>query len=95
MTAYAIFDVEVTDVERYEEYKKMVPSSIAAYGGKFVVRGGGPEVLEGQWAPRRIVMLEFPTVEIARQWLDSPEYAEARALRHLAATTNAIVVQGA
>lgn len=95
MTAYAIFDVDVTDTERYEEYKKLVPSSIAAYGGKFVVRGGGPEVLEGEWAPRRIVMLEFPTVEIARQWLDSPEYAEARALRQIAATTNAIVVQGA
>lgn len=94
MTAYAIFDVDVTDAEQYDEYKKLVPPSIAAYGGKFVVRGGEPEVLEGEWSPRRIVMLEFPSVEIARQWLDSPEYAQARALRHIAASTNAIVVQG-
>lgn len=94
MPAYAIFDVCVTDPERYEDYKKLAPPTIAAFGGKYLTRGGKTEVLEGSWAPNRIVVLEFPTVEKAREWIESPEYREARALRHMTATTNAIVVQG-
>jgi uncharacterized protein (DUF1330 family) len=94
MTAYAIFDIDVTDPERYEEYKKLAPPAITAYGGKYLTRGGKTEVLEGSWAPSRIVVLEFPTVEKAKAWIESPEYREARALRHRTAKTNAVVVQG-
>ena len=94
MPAYAIFDIVVTDPERYEDYKKLAPPAIAAYGGKYLARGGKLDVLEGDWEPSRIVVLEFPTAEQARAWIDSPEYREARALRHATATTNAILVVG-
>jgi len=94
MTAYAIFDVEVTDPARYEDYKKLAPPVIAAFGGRYLARGGAAEMLEGDWIPNRVVILEFPTVEKAREWLLSPEYREARALRHETARTRAIVVQG-
>jgi len=94
MTAYAIFDIEVTDPETYEEYKKLAPPAIAAYGGKYLARGGKVDVLEGDWNPTRIVILEFPTAQQAKDWIDSPEYREARALRHASATTKAILVEG-
>lgn len=94
MTAYAIFDIDVTNPEQYEEYKKLAPPAIAAFGGKYLTRGGKIEVLEGSWIPSRIVILEFPTVEKTKEWIESPEYREARALRHMTATANAIVVQG-
>ncbi len=94
MPAYAIFDIAVTDPERYEEYKKLAPPAIAAYGGKYLVRGGHLDVLEGNWHPSRIVVLEFPTAEQAKAWIDSPEYSEARALRHATASTHAILVEG-
>ena len=94
MPAYAIFDIVVTDPERYEDYKKLAPPAIAAYGGKYLVRGGQLDALEGDWNPSRIVVLEFPTAEHAKAWIDSPEYREARALRHATASTNAILVEG-
>jgi uncharacterized protein (DUF1330 family) len=79
---------------RYEEYKKLAPPAIAAYGGKYLVRGGRMDVLEGDWEPSRVVVLEFPTAEQVKAWIDSPEYREARALRHATATTNAFLVEG-
>jgi uncharacterized protein (DUF1330 family) len=94
MPAYAIFDITVHDPVRYEEYKKLAPPAIAAYGGKYLVRGGDLHVLEGEWAPSRMVVLEFPTAEQALAWIDSPEYRDARALRHATATTKAILVEG-
>jgi uncharacterized protein (DUF1330 family) len=94
MPAYAIFDITVHDPVRYEEYKKLAPPAIAAYGGKYLVRGGRMDVLEGDWHPSRIVVLEFPSADQAKAWIDSPEYREARALRHATATTNAILVEG-
>lgn len=94
MPVYAIFDIAVTDPERYEDYKKLAPPAIAAYGGKYLARGGQLDMLEGDWNPSRIVVLEFPTAEQAKAWIDSPEYREARALRHATATTNAILVEG-
>jgi uncharacterized protein (DUF1330 family) len=71
--AYVIATVEVKDPVRYEDYKTLVPPSIAAFGGRFVARGGKTDVLEGDWNPNRLVILEFPTAERARQWYDSPE----------------------
>lgn len=93
MPAYAIFDITIHDPERYEDYKKLAPPAIAAYGGKYLARGGRLDVLEGDWNPSRIVILEFPTAEQARAWIDSPEYRKARALRHATASTQAILVE--
>ena len=94
MPAYIVVEVEVEDPVRYEDYKKMVPPSLAAYGGRFLVRGGKVENLEGDWAPKRFVMVEFPSVEQAKAWWSSPEYAEAKALRQATAKTQLIVVEG-
>ena len=94
MSAYVIAEIEVDNPEGYEDYKKLAPSPIAAYGGKYFARGGMAENLEGDWQPNRIVILEFESVEKAKKWLDSEEYREARSLRHKYATTNMIVVEG-
>jgi uncharacterized protein (DUF1330 family) len=94
MSAYIILDIEVNDPAGYEEYKKFGPSTVAQYGGTYVVRGGNPENLEGDWQTSRIVMLEFPTVEQAKPWFNSPEYAHARELRHKYAVSRTIVVEG-
>ena len=95
MSAFIIVQVEVTDPAGYDDYKKMVPSSLAAYGGKFAVRGGACETLEGSWQPKRVVVLEFPTVARAKQWWASDEYRAAKALRQREARTEMIVVEGA
>ncbi len=95
MSAYIVVQVEVTEPAGYDEYKKMVPSSLAAYGGKFVVRGGACEMLEGSWQPKRLVVLEFPSVAKAKQWWASNEYRDAKALRQRTAKTEMIVVEGA
>jgi 3-isopropylmalate dehydrogenase len=92
--AYVIVDIQVTDPVRYEEYKKLAPPSLAAYGGRYVARGGKTETLEGDWSPQRLVILEFENAERARAWLNSPEYRAARQLRHQTAKANMIVVEG-
>ena len=94
MAAYVIVDIEVTDPLRYEEYKKLAPPAVAAYGGKYLARGGKAEVLEGNWALRRLVILEFENVARAKQWLESPEYQDARQMRHKYARSNMVVVEG-
>ena len=94
MKAYLIADVEVTDPAGFEEYAKLAPAAIAAYGGKYTARGGRAEPLEGNWHPHRVVVVEFESVEKVRQWLESPEYAPAREMRHKTAITNSIVVEG-
>jgi uncharacterized protein (DUF1330 family) len=94
MSAYVVVQVDVTDPVRYEDYKKMVPATLANFGGRFVVRGGRTETLEGSWAPKRFVMVEFPDVERARAWWASEEYAEAKALRQATSSTEMIVVEG-
>lgn len=94
MAAYIVVEVEVRDADRYETYKRMVPPTLAAYGGRFLVRGGEAETLEGGWEPKRVVILEFPSAERARAWWDSEEYAEAKALRQATAHTRMILVAG-
>ena len=94
MSAYVVIEIIVNNPEGYEEYKRLAPTSIAAYGGKYIVRGGRAENLEGNWQPNRIVILEFESVKKARQWLDSEEYQEAKELRRNYATSNTIVVEG-
>jgi uncharacterized protein (DUF1330 family) len=94
MAAYVIVVVDVKDPERYEDYKKMVPPTLAKYGGRFLVRGGKVQPREGSWMPKRFVVLEFPSVERANAWYDSPEYAPAKALRHATSTADLIIVDG-
>jgi uncharacterized protein (DUF1330 family) len=95
MSAYVIVEVNVTDAKLYDEYKKLVPATVEKYGGRFAVRGGTVESKEGGWAPTRMVVLEFPSMEKARAWYHSPEYAPALALRHKAASAKLILVEGA
>jgi len=94
MSALVIVEIEVRDPETYERYKRLVPASLEAYGGRFVARGGAIESLEGDWLPERIVVLEFPSLERARQWWESAEYREAKALRMRAARTRMIATEG-
>jgi uncharacterized protein (DUF1330 family) len=94
MAAYIIVDVAIDDPVLYAEYRKLTPASITAYGGRFVVRGGRTETLEGDWSPGRVVVLEFESLERAKAWWSSPEYAPAKALRHKSARTRMIVVEG-
>ena len=78
MAAYLLVDCEVTDAERYERYKQLAPAAIAKFGGRYLARGGATDVLEGNWLPRRVVVLEFPSTDAARRFYDSPEYRAAR-----------------
>lgn len=94
MTAFVIVDVTVHDPANYDEYKKLAPASIAQYGGKYIARGGRTETLEGDWTPGRLVILEFPSLEQAKAWVNSPEYAPARAMRHAYATSKMAVIEG-
>ncbi len=94
MSAFVIVEIEIRNPETYERYKQLAPPSIAAYGGRYVVRGGEVETLEGEWKPKRLVVLEFPTVDLARAWWASSEYAEGKALRHSCADTKMILVPG-
>lgn len=94
MAAYVIVDIDVKDPARYEEYKKLAPPSIAAYGGKYLARGGPAEVLEGTWTPKRLVILQFDSVDQAKKWLNSPEYSASRQLRHSTAASNMVIVPG-
>jgi uncharacterized protein (DUF1330 family) len=94
MAAYIIAEIEITDPAGFEEYRRQVPPTIEQYGGKYIVRGGACETLEGDWKPKRIVVLQFDNVERAKGWLDSVEYAEPRKLRHRAAKTRMILVEG-
>lgn len=94
MKAYIIVDVTITDLVLYEEYKKLTPASLVPFDGKFVVRGGAVETLEGDWNPSRFVVLEFPSKEKAKAWWSSPDYAPAKAIRQSAATTGMILVEG-
>jgi uncharacterized protein (DUF1330 family) len=94
MAAYAIFDVDIHDAEQYGEYRQLATPTIAQYGGRYLVRGGEASTLEGDWQPKRIVVLEFDSLEQARAWYDSPEYRAARAVRERTARSKAIFVQG-
>ena len=94
MTAFVVVDIEVTDPLEYEKYKAMAPSSIAQYGGRYIARGGRTEVLEGDWSPKRLVILEFESVERAKEWWGSTEYAEAKTVRQRASRGRMVVVEG-
>jgi uncharacterized protein (DUF1330 family) len=94
MTAYVIVETDVTDPEQYEQYKAASPAAIAAGGGRFLVRGGEHVVLEGDWQPPRLVMLEFEDLEAVRRWYESDAYKAAKKLREGAARFRAVAVEG-
>ena len=94
MTAYVIVDINVTDPVRYEDYKKLAAPTVELYGGKYIARGGRTETLEGSWSPTRLVILQFDTVEQAKNWHDSVEYSKAKRLRHETAISQMVVIEG-
>jgi uncharacterized protein (DUF1330 family) len=95
MPAYVIADVRITDRAGYEPYKPLAAASIARFGGRFLVRGGKADLLEGTPAPARTVVIEFPNAETARRWYDSAEYQAALKIRQAASTGRLILVEGA
>jgi uncharacterized protein (DUF1330 family) len=94
MPAYIAVDITIDDPQTYERYKLLAPPSIAKYGGKYLARGGTITTLEGEWSPKRLVILEFRDAETARQWWSSPEYADAKALRQSCARTQMVLLDG-
>ena len=94
MAAYVIAIVDVKDPVRYEAYRKGVLPTIVAHGGRFLARGGTVHRLEGDWAPSRLVIVEFPTVEHAKAWWNSPEYADLKALRQATSEGSLVVLEG-
>ena len=94
MTAYVIVDIEVQDPVGYEEYKKLAPAAVELYGGKYIARGGKTETLEGDWAPKRLVILEFESSEQAKKWWNSDEYRDAKAMRQQTTNSQMVVIEG-
>ena len=94
MSAYIIVEVKVKDPIKYEDYKKLTPATLEPFGGKFIVRGGKAELIEGEKEPERVVVLEFENAEKAKAWWNSPKYSEAKKIRHAAANSRMILVEG-
>jgi uncharacterized protein (DUF1330 family) len=94
MAAYFIVDVDVKNAKAYESYKHSAAASIAQYGGRYLVRGETHEVLEGEWHPTRLVVLEFPSVDAAKRWYTSPEYADVKPIRLEHAVSDIVLVEG-
>ena len=94
MKAYVFVDIDITDPIRYEDYKKLTAATLTPYDGKFIVRGGAREVMEGEWNSNRTVILEFPSMEKARAWWSSAEYAPAKAIRQSASKARTVILEG-
>ena len=94
MSAYVIVDLEIVDPVGYEEYKKLASATVEKYDGTYIVRGGPVEMLEGDWNPKRIVILEFESMQRAKEWVNCEEYREPRKMRHRTAKTKMILVEG-
>ena len=94
MPAYVIANVTVNDPVRYEDYRRLVSPTLAKYGGRFIARGGRIEVLEGDWHPSRLVLLEFPSMESARAWWNSPEYSDAKQIRQATSEGTLLILEG-
>jgi uncharacterized protein (DUF1330 family) len=94
VAAYIIADVTVTDPAAMEEYRRQVPATLTPFGGRFIVRGGAHQTLEGDWKPNRLVIIEFPSLEQAKRWYDCEEYRVPKAMRLRAGRTNLVMVDG-
>ncbi len=94
MSVYAVVNIRITDPDRYAEYREQAAPTIAQYGGKYLARGGKTEVLEGEWTPQRLVILEFESMERFHEWYDSPEYAPLKRLRGETTLSDFVVIEG-
>ena len=94
MAAYLVVDIDVTDPAQFEEYKKLAPAAIDKYGGRYLIRGGAYEAIEGDWKPQRLTVVEFESMEKAKAFYNSPEYQLAIKARKGAATMKMLLVQG-
>lgn len=94
MPAYIVVEVEIKNPVEYEDYKKLSGPSVEAFDGKFIVRGGKTETLEGNWSPERFVIIEFPTAEKAKEWWNSELYSKAKVIRYRTAESKMLVVEG-
>jgi uncharacterized protein (DUF1330 family) len=94
MTAYVVINNDIHDPIEYEKYIKLAPATVELYGGKYLARGGKVEILEGDWSPNRLVILQFESVEQAKKWLNSEEYSQARKLRQQSAHSRMVVIEG-
>ena len=94
MAAYYVAETEVTDPNVFEEYRKLASGIVEKYGGEYLARGSAIQTVEGDWAPKRMVIIKFPSLEQANRWYNSPEYAKAKPLRHKAARTKSVFAEG-
>jgi uncharacterized protein (DUF1330 family) len=94
VAAYLLANIDVTDRDGYDEYRKRVPATIAAYGGRYLTRAGATEILEGEWVPKRLVILEFPSMAVLKAWYDCPEYRPLREIRERNATSSIVAIDG-
>ena len=94
MAAYLVVDIDVTNPAQFEEYKKLAPAAIAKYGGRYLIRGGAYEAIEGNWKPQRLTLVEFDSMEKAKAFYSSPEYQTAIKARLGAANMKMLLVQG-
>lgn len=94
MSAYVIANVTVADPVRYEAYRQRVAATLEPFGGRFLARGGAIDVLEGEWRPGRLVILEFPSATKARAWWESEAYADVKAIRQASSDGTLLVVEG-
>jgi len=94
MPAYVVAEIEITDPATFDEYRKGVPATIAAYGGRYLARGGAIKSWEGGWDPKRMVIIEFPSLAQAEAWYASPEYRDLRQMRQRSSSTRAVLLEG-
>jgi uncharacterized protein (DUF1330 family) len=94
MSGYIVADIEIIDPNEYQTYAKQTAATLKHYGGKFLVRGGNAETLEGDWKTKRLVIIEFPSVEQAKAWYESIEYSAIIGIRHRSAISNMLLVYG-
>ena len=95
MPGYLIADIEITDPEKYEEYRKVATPTVDAFGGKYLARGGTSEALEGDWTPNRLIVIEFESIDKAKEWWSSETYRIPKQMRQASANTRMMVVEGA
>jgi uncharacterized protein (DUF1330 family) len=94
MPAYVIADINVQDAATYRDYVALVPGTLEPFGGRFLVRGGAHETLEGDWTPNRLIIVEFPSADHARRWHESDAYVAAMAIRQRSSTGSLVLVEG-
>ena len=94
MPAYVVIDIKVSEPAKMQQYRALADIAVARFGGRYLARGGKTELIEGDWQPERLVIMEFPSPQVARSFYDSPEYVAARKAREGAAHFDMLVIEG-